>query len=480
MSRRPSQPVALPAVLLLLASRILATEPTNVGTRLEPLVDDYLIDSTKNGERRLTEPVRQEVVLTLDQPWEDPTSAYFTIFRDGDVVRLYYRGKTTDDSSENQTTCYAESRDGIHFTRPVLDLVEWDGSKANNICYCGPESAAFAPFRDASPACKPDERYKAVCYRVLEKGTGSVFAMASADGIQWRRMSEKPILPPGSFDSLNTAFYDPLTKRYRLFGRYWTGGGFAGVRGIVASTSDDFLNWAPAQPFVYAAGVPLEHFYTNAIVPAPDAPHILLSFPMRFVPGRKKVASHSHRGVSDAVFMTSRDGVHWDRTFLHAWLRPGPDERNWTERNTMTAWGVVRTSPDEYSMYVSEHYRWPDNRLRRVTVPRDRWASVGAGADGGEFTTKPLKFAGRHLILNYATSAVGAVQVELQDAAGKPIDGFTLAESPARYGDEFDGVVTWKGGGDLSKLAGQPVRLRFVLKDADVYALRFADEAPKR
>ncbi len=72
-------------------------------------------------------------------------------------------------------------------------------------------------------------------------------------------------------------------------------------------------------------------------------------------------------------------------------------------------------------------------------------------------------------------SAAGSVQVELQDAAGKPMPGFTLADMPPLYGDELDAAVAWKSGGDVSSLAGKPVRLRFVLKDADVYALRFAD-----
>jgi hypothetical protein len=75
--------------------------------------------------------------------------------------------------------------------------------------------------------------------------------------------------------------------------------------------------------------------------------------------------------------------------------------------------------------------------------------------------------------LNYATSAAGSVRVEIQDAAGKPIDGFTLAECPEIIGDEIERVVRWKSGSDVSKLVGQPVRLRFALTDGDLYSLRF-------
>jgi hypothetical protein len=76
------------------------------------------------------------------------------------------------------------------------------------------------------------------------------------------------------------------------------------------------------------------------------------------------------------------------------------------------------------------------------------------------------------LILNYATSAAGSIQVEVQDAQGTPIAGRSLADMPMLFGDELDAVVSWKSGNDLSDLIGKPVRFRFVLKDADLFALR--------
>jgi hypothetical protein len=123
-------------------------------------------------------------------------------------------------------------------------------------------------------------------------------------------------------------------------------------------------------------------------------------------------------------------------------------------------------------MYISEHYEWPDNRLRRLTVRRHGFGSVHAGAAGGELTTRPLTFTGKNLILNYSTSAAGSIQVELLDAEGKPIEGRALADMPPLFGDELDAVVQWKSGADLSGLIGQPVRFHFVLKDADLFALR--------
>ena len=103
----------------------------------------------------------------------------------------------------------------------------------------------------------------------------------------------------------------------------------------------------------------------------------------------------------------------------------------------------------------------------------DGFVSVCAPYAGGEFTTRPLLFDGKQLVLNYSTSAAGSVQVEITDAQGKPVPGFELADSAELYGDEIEAAVSWKDGSDVSRLAGRPIRLRFVLKDADLYSVTF-------
>jgi hypothetical protein len=92
---------------------------------------------------------------------------------------------------------------------------------------------------------------------------------------------------------------------------------------------------------------------------------------------------------------------------------------------------------------------------------------------GGEIVSKPLTFKGTKLIMNFATSAAGDIRVEIQDADGKPLPGFTLDDCPPIFGDSIERLVTWNNGGDVSSLAGKPVRLRFVLKDADLFAVQF-------
>ena len=115
----------------------------------------------------------------------------------------------------------------------------------------------------------------------------------------------------------------------------------------------------------------------------------------------------------------------------------------------------------------------PTVRISRFTLRTDGFVSVKAGYGGGEFTTRPLVFEGDELELNYATSAVGSLRVEVQTADGTPVPGLTLDECPETYGDEIEGTISWGESNGLSSLAGQPVRLRFALMDADLYAFRF-------
>src|SRR5262245_37853054 len=106
-----------------------------IGSRIEMFVDDWLIDTNRTRgsvSLQLQTPVRREVVLVTDKPWEGPDSAYYTVFQDGPLVRLYYRGLVPGgDRSTEQVTCYAESSDGIHFTRTNLGLVDFNVSKVN-------------------------------------------------------------------------------------------------------------------------------------------------------------------------------------------------------------------------------------------------------------------------------------------------------------------------------------------------------------
>ena len=154
-------------------------------------------------------------------------------------------------------------------------------------------------------------------------------------------------------------------------------------------------------------------------------------------------------------------------------MRPGQDQKNWTDRNVMAAWGILELHPGEISLYYSQHYRHPTNRMVRATLRTDGFVSVHAESEGGELLTKPLIFDGKELVINYSTSAAGGLRVELQDVQGGAIPNFRMEDCPVIYGDEIERLVRWNAGSDVSSLAGKPIRLCFELTDADLYSIRF-------
>jgi hypothetical protein len=168
--------------------------------------------------------------LAFDKPWEGNASGYPTVFQDGDSYRMYYRGHRyiIDNpplrQAQSEVVCYAESRDGIHWVKPNLGLLDWpattdnSGPKKNNILWRGgPETHNFAPFKDTNPKCPPDQRYKAIGGTVTSRG---LLTFKSADGIRWSKLSEKPVVTKGAFDSHNTAFWDAERGRYTMYVRY--------------------------------------------------------------------------------------------------------------------------------------------------------------------------------------------------------------------------------------------------------------------
>lgn len=467
-----------------------AVAAVSFGQGVQLFTGGALIESLSGVALRLHQPERREAVFHFDAPWEGAESAYVTMLRDGDKFRMYYRGggETTQES-----TCMAESTDGINWTRPKLGLFAFNGSKENNIIWVGRkkaywESHNFSPFKDTNPAAKPEERWKAMALGRYPDDAGEtkkmLVTLVSSNGIHWRRVREEPAIRKGGFDSQNVAFWDSARKQYVCYFRE----GREGKRSVRRTTSPDFVNWTEAE-WLDFGNTPLEQFYTCAITPYFRDPEIILGFPMRFVPERQSAGAEGRKvdALSDGVFMASRDGVHFERQFLEAFIRPGLDANNWGSGhgNNTPAWGILDTSTNEISIYWAENYGvdWIENQarkqpgrnpqLRRGTVRTDGFVSVNAPLAGGEFITKPLTYSGAKLVLNFSTSAVGSLRVEIQDANGQPLPGFALADCPEIYGDEIARAVKWPSGADLGQFGNQPVRLRFVLKDADLYSFRF-------
>ena len=231
---------------------------------------------------------------------------------------------------------------------------------------------------------------------------------------------------------------------------------------------------------------PWEHLYTNQTMPYFRAPHIYLSTAARFMPGRQVLTAseaeqigvdHRYfRDCSDTVLMSSRGGNRFDRTFMESFVRPGVGLENWVSRTNYPALGVVPTGDSEISVYLQKNYGQPTSFLQRYVLRTDGFASIEAGYDGGEMLTKPLLFQSAkqtRLWLNFSTSAAGSIQVELQDASGTVIPGFSLDDSIPLIGDRIAGAARWKDKRSLEDLDGKPVKVRFRLKDANLFSLQF-------
>ena len=442
-----------------------AESPIRVGSRLELLLDDHLIESVQDLSFQLHQPQRAESVLRPEHPWEEDGLGHVTVFQDGELMRMYYRGyiKPPGFSWEpEQLMCYAESRDGIHWNKPLLGLVDWQGSKANNIVWRGPEAAGMAPFVDRRSGCPAEARYKSL-------GGNPPYPLASPDGLQWHRLTDQPVLPKPRF---GLSYWDPEREYYVAYVRSRD----HGMRGIALATSADFTAWSEPQNLDYG-DAPREELYWNTGLPYFRAPHIYLGFPMRLV-FAADAETDQRTDRTDSPLLFSRDGFRFDRRYMQSFVRAGLNPGNWQPHANMMALGILPTKDDELSMYLTNKDDDGQTHLQRLTMRTDGFVSLQAPYAGGEFTTRPIVFAGDQLALNVATGAAGGVGVEIQSADGDPLPGFQLEDCVEYHGDSTAAPMRFTADRDLGALAGQPVKLRFVLRDADLFAFQFRTHIP--
>ena len=474
--------------------------PIDIGSRLELFIDDYIVEKlTGEAEFQLHHPTPKEIVIEHDKPWEGSGSGYHSIFKDGDKYKMYYKAwqhKASETPVHPGFCCYAESDDGIHWRKPNLGLYEFQGSKSNNIVFESGfvgdveiDAAHPAVFRDNNPNTSPDALYKAF---ILSSKPRGLMAFKSADGIHWKAMNKTPVLTNGKFDSQNLAFWDSVNNKYRAYWRYMDDT----IRAIRTATSQDFIHWNGMHNLNYTDS-PKEQLYTNQIKPYYRAPHILIGFPVRYInrgwsastsalpePEHRRWRSDINRrygtALTETLLMASRDGVTFKR-WNEAFLRPGIERKGtWNYGQQYMGWSVVETksalegAPNELSIYAVENY-WTGTScsLRRYTLRMDGFVSVSAPANGGEMVTRPIVFSGDNLVLNFSSSAAGGIQVEILDENGEPLPGYSLHDCSPVFGDSVKRVVPWGENTDLSSLKGKIIKLRFVLKDADLYSFRF-------
>jgi len=182
------------------------------------------------------------------------------------------------------------------------------------------------------------------------------------------------------------------------------------------------------------------------------------------------------KASSDSIFMSTRGGNRYDRTFMEAFIRPGETLQDWVARDNTPALGVIQGNDRKLFMYRMSHYGQDSSHMTRYSLRLDGFASLSAPYQGGEATTKLFTFSGNELTINYASSAAGEIRVEIQDQHGQPIPGFTLSNCLPIFGDEIERTVVWNNNSSLSDLAGSPLRLRFFLKDADLFSIKFFEK----
>ena len=476
--------------------------PIVLDSRRELFWDDSLLDCGRTtASLLLHHPVRKEVVLELDRPWEGDGCDYFNFFKDEDRYRMYYLGwqMLNPEQTEHTTTqicvCYAESQDGIHWERPNLGLRSYKGSTDNNILL-GPQDDLFDNFfvfKDDNPACPPQERYKGVAVGGSVSSRG-LWCYLSADGIHF--FKSHMITDKGKFDTLNTALWDSCSGKYlcylRDFHNVPQGDLNAGIRDIRWIESEDFRHWSEPVLLDFQGGddYPL---YTNNISPYYRAEGIFTGFPTRYVerrewndnfeqlsgaPARKqRMKIHPRYGLAttDCVFMSSRDGKSW-RRWDDAFYTPGPEwPLNWVYGDCYPALGMAETVSDihpslrELSMFgFQNHWSSQPAQLFRMTMRIDGFVSLHAGYRPQTAVTKPFTFTGNTLSINFSTSAMGSLRIRLLNEAGAPIPGY---ESCELFGDSLDRKVAFSS--PLSSLSGQPVRMELRLSDGDIYSFIF-------
>lgn len=453
------------------------------------------------GVRLAVQPAaRSEPVLVADRPWES-TLGYVTVLHDEGRYRMWYGVQTNGGLHPGSALCYAESTDGIHWEKPSLGLMEYNGSTATNIVY--PKSVEGSVFRD--PAAPPAERYKLVTLEVSadyqgrriggdelgrvtkelqDRGVapadiygkelrlvGAVHGAVSPDGLRWTQI-EEPLFEKFC-DTQNVVYYDPERRQYV---GYWRSS--AGRRRSVArSETDNFRQWPQPEIVLQpdSQDPPTDDLYTNGYSPYPGNANFHLMFPAIY----RRV-----RDLCDVQIAVSRDSRNWSwperipvieptGDYDRGGIYPGPGLLPLAGDR----WGLICRA--ESAMHNEGYYYRPakeDGGIGWASWPRDRLVALEAPVEG-QVTLNKLLCRGEPLLLNCETEPNGWIVVELIEPTLWPpahlsaIPGFGFSDCTPVRGDEAAAAVQWNGSSDLSALAGREVCLRIRLYRAKLFAI---------
>lgn len=458
-------------------------------------LDPSILAGTKGVMLQVNSPSAGELVLTPDHPWEEQWIPFYLTVRDeAGKLRLWYNCRDRDNASN---LGYAESTDGAHWTKPNLGIVDYKGSTANNLV--GIHS--FEGDVSIDPHGPAAERYFYVGSLTHE---GGMFRFTSPDGLHWKR-DALPLLP-FECDSQNVVFWDAAKNKYELYLRSWGPKSPRNMRRRVVHLEADTLShpidlkpgglpyneggdktrrpWivdeAPIALTCDGDDSPDVDIYTNAIQPYPLDPSWYVGFPSFF---RHWV--HSPHPIADgwteAQFVGSADGVHWQRYQRSAYAEaglPGPYS------GSMIYIGVgMVVRGDEIWQYgtrfrtthgdVAGRKAQPDGGIYRFVQRIDGFVSADFAAGGGECRTIPVSIDGSSLMLNFDAGALGYLKVGLLEADGSAVKGMTADDCEVLRLNSTHALVSWKTARIGPELHGRKLSLVFSGARAKLYSFYF-------
>ena len=464
-------------------------------------IDDEAIEEAANLKRVLNQPLKHPYpIVTGDRPWDAyRPQVYGTVmhFPAEKLLKMWYLsipGHVLSGEDPpivggfprvQHTTLvgYATSKDGIHWEKPNLGVLDFNGSKDNSLVNMGRDNTEGVSVLYEPDDPDPDRRYKAIYWEhtvappqgrppLTDPRKDGMWVSFSRDGIHWTDYKDNPVVAAGS-DSGQCVLFDPLLKKYVLYSRLGVG------RRVSRCQSEDFIHWTPAE-LVFAADKedgPNAQIYGIGVGIYEG---LYIGMPWMYYAGTDLRI--------DVQLIDSRDGVQWHRTGNRATFLPNGPEGAWDSGIIFTACRPV-VLDDRILIYYfgmqgnhASHPDWEESKrywrgsLGVATLRRDGWVSLDAGVSGGSLLTKPLVVPGPtggdvtpRLIINTNVFS-GQVTVCVLDVDGKPIGGFE--KSKTLHGDFLRAEVTWPGK-TLAELTGKKVRLRIDGKLAKLYSYWF-------
>ena len=478
----------------------------DIGSQRQVFWDDYLVDNERTSAvSHVISPIKKECCFSFDQDNETFSISYPCIVKDDKGYKMYYQPWYKENLKPY--VCVIESDDGITWNRPNLNIFKND-LKENNVVIDIVKDGIFV-FYDTNPACPENEKYKAIGPAMMVHPDGenktSLCCYTSPDGYHFTL--SHPMTRYGTFDSLNTALWDGekyvcyLRSFHNIEGvdnsevldigqiyshsKMWA----YATRDIRVMYSSDFRTWTVPELIKFDDGYDYP-LYTNNIQLYPRAP-IYIGFPVRYCERKQfnanieqmasyetkkkateRIENRTGRVSTDCIFMCSHDTKIWHR-YNEAFLTPGyEEEHNWIYGDCYLAYNLIDSGKEYYNIYtIDRHFSFDYSKpLNRYEIRKDGFACYTSGGDEKVLVTKPITFKGDTLHLNFETSAYGYIYVSILDENGCEISN---GESVEVFGNTIDRRVVFENLKDLSQFESKKVRIKFRMRDAKLYSIKF-------